>query len=69
METVERVYGHIDESKEPDARSFVDRLKWMHAVVQELQSRGLVPTAKQAVTGDAVVIDAGLVENPGASES
>ena len=58
-ETVEKVYTHSGENKEPDARSFVDRLKWMHAVAQELQSRGLDLTSEQAVTVDAVVIDAG----------
>ena len=67
-ETVEKVYSHSGESKEPDARSFVDRLRWMHAVAQELQSRGLDPTAEQAVTGKALVIDAGP-EDPGESDN
>ena len=61
VETVEKVYGHSDENREPDARSFADRLRWLHTVAQELQARGIGPTAEQAVTVDAVVVDAGPV--------
>jgi len=50
--TVEKVYSHTDENKEPGARSFADRLKWLTEVGRVLQSRG------EAVTVDAVVIDA-----------
>ena len=64
-ETVEKVYSHSDENKEPDARSFADRLKWLNLVVQELQSRGIDPAA---VTSDAIVIDAGP-DDPGESDN
>ena len=66
-ETVEKVYSHGGETKEPDARSFADRLRWLHTLAQELQARGIGPTVEQAVTGDAAVIDAGP-EDPGESD-
>ena len=56
-ETVEKVYSHSDENKEPDARSFADRLKWMQAVTAALNRRENVI--------DAVVIDAGPEEDDG----
>jgi len=68
VETVERVYGHVDEGSAPDARSFVDRLEWLTALSEELQSRGIAPAADQAVTVDAIVVDAGH-ETPRASEN
>ena len=65
---MEKVYSHSGENKEPNARSFVERLRWMHAVAQELQSRGIDPTVEQVVTVDANLIDAGP-EDPGGSDN
>ena len=67
-ETVEKVYSHSDENKEPGARSFAERLKWLQDLTAALNRRGEDSAVDRAGTVDAVVIDAGP-EDPGASEN
>lgn len=68
IDTVERSYAGTDEAIDRDARSFADRLKWMYAITQELQSRGTDSAVDRAITVDGVVIDA-EPEDSGTSEN